>query len=410
MVIATVVGCASTERTSTVLVRDSAGIQIVENQSPTWTVEAEWRLAASPAVDVGSDRDASPELFRVEDVIGLGDGFAAINAASSEVLLFDAGGRLLRRIGGRGAGPGEFTRLRSLYRCGGDTLAVNDVTRVTYFDVHGNLVRTQSVVPAQADEFPRIQGSASDCTLLVMSGSSTPGPARAMTTRRSSHAFWAGLDRAPRDTIGFFPGQELVGTIIDGIDQFLYLPWGIDGVSAVAGHRFYFGSSDRAEIHVYARGSGLVQIIRWPWEPRPVSAEDRRLYDEKRLWLLERFSSGTQVAPLLSEVSGIPTTKPVFRSFLVDDEGNLWVRRYPDFIAGRPDLYDRDVPLRYSPPPGEVPEVYAVFDAAGRWLGEVDVPADLIVRSVYRNQVIGVWKDELDVEHVRVYRLLKGPQ
>jgi hypothetical protein len=83
------------------------------------------------------------------------------------------------------------------------------------------------------------------------------------------------------------------------------------------------------------------------------------------------------------------------------------VRRYPDFIAGRPDLYDRDVPLRYSPPPGDVPEVYSVIDAAGRWLGEVDVPADFVVRGVYRNRVLGVWKDELDVEHVRVYRLLK---
>jgi hypothetical protein len=399
--------CAPGDRATGVLVRDSADIQIVENQTPAWSDNASWRLASSPEVDIGSDRDSSPELFRVEDVIGLGDNYAVINAASSEVLLFDSDGRLVRRIGGRGEGPGEFSRLRSLYRCGGDTLVVNDVARVSYFDVQGNFVRTAPIAPPNADEFPRILGVASDCSTFVMSGNFTPGPARGVTARRSSYVFRAGLDRTPRDTIGSFPGQELVGTTVDGIDQFLYLPWGVDGVWAIDADRYYFASSDQPEIRVYARRSGLTQIVRWPAERAPVSAEDRRLYEQKRLWLLERFPGIAQVVPPLASVGALPADKPLFRSIIVDDEHNLWVRRYPDFIAGRPDLYDRDVPLRYSPPPGDVPEVYSVIDAAGRWLGEVDVPADFVVRGVYRNRVLGVWKDELDVEHVRVYRLLK---
>ena len=86
---------------------------------------------------------------------------------------------------------------------------------------------------------------------------------------------------------------------------------------------------------------------------------------------------------------------------------NLWVRSYPDFIAGRPDLFDRDVPLRFNPPPGESPEVFTVFDSLGILMGHVNVPPDLIVRAVYRDQLLAVWKDDLDVEHVRVHRLLK---
>jgi hypothetical protein len=185
----------------------------------------------------------------------------------------------------------------------------------------------------------------------------------------------------------------------------MYLPWGADGVAAVANDRYYYGTSDVAEVRVYDRSGALTRIIRWPIEPQPISARIRSIYSAKRDWLLERFPQGAALMPRLEELQALPQRMPFFRAFLVDDESRLWVRKYPEFIAGRPDLFDRDVPLRYTPPPGDVPETYWVFDARGRWLGQVETPAELAVRSVEQDRVTGVWRDELDVEHVRVYRL-----
>ena len=82
----------------------------------------------------------------------------------------------------------------------------------------------------------------------------------------------------------------------------------------------------------------------------------------------------------------------------MDDQANLWVQRYPSEIAaGR----------IYAWPRYQYPEEWMVFDAEGRWMGTVTTPAGHHVKGVERDQVITVWKDDLDVERVRFYRLNK---
>jgi hypothetical protein len=139
-----------------------------------------------------------------------------------------------------------------------------------------------------------------------------------------------------------------------------------------------------------------------------VSDADRALYAEKRERWVRVYPQVAEAFPPIDDYSEVPSEKPVLLSLLVDDGGNLWVRGYPASVAGRPDLYDLsdpDAPLRENPAPGEEPERWRVFDPTGRLLGTVEVPADLAVRSVSRGHVLAVWRDEYDVETIRVYRL-----
>ena len=372
-------------------------------------------MAPRSGVEVGSRAhirhrggpDQESELFRVEDIVDLGDRIAVLHASAGQVLLFDTAGALLRSIGRRGEGPGGFARLRGIYGCEGDTIVADDVARVSILDPGGNFVRTHPLVTSAGEDLPRVLGSSADCLTVLATGTLTAMPAPGEVGRRTSTVFWTRIDRAERDTIGQFAGQELIGAVIEGNPTATYLPWGADGVTAVANDRYYYGSSDVAEVRVYGRSGALTRIIRWPIEAQPISARARSIYSAKREWLLEQFPQGAALMPHLHEVQLLPHTMPFFRAFLVDDESHLWVRKYPEFIAGRPDLFDRDVPLRYTPPPGDVPETYWVFDAGGRWLGQVDTPSELVVRSVERDRITGVWRDELDVEHVRVYRLIR---
>jgi hypothetical protein len=73
---------------------------------------------------------------------------------------------------------------------------------------------------------------------------------------------------------------------------------------------------------------------------------------------------------------------------LVDPEGNVWCRQYR---------------FRY-----EADRTWAVFDADGRWLAPVEMPPGLHVRRFGPGWMLGVTRDELDVERVRIHRIVKS--
>ena len=49
-----------------------------------------------------------------------------------------------------------------------------------------------------------------------------------------------------------------------------------------------------------------------------------------------------------------------------------------------------------------------MFDPAGAMLGVVETPARFTVDEIGPEFILGRWTDELDVEHVQVYELIKG--
>jgi hypothetical protein len=400
-------GCSPAATPSRVVERDSSGIRIVENNEPEWAPGAEWVIEPEPVADIGAEAaDTAQQLYLVVAAVGLGTDLAVANLGSGQVLRFGLDGALESRTGRRGAGPREFSRLSDLYRCAGDTLLVNDYTRMITLDARGEFVRTVPIRPAQGERTLRVRGVAPDCSTFVFSSVVSSIPAPGAPGRRTIRFAWGTIDGSEREEIGVFQTSEVVTRLVEEIPQPVALPWGADGAWAVGRNRFYYGSTDHAEFRVYTRAAGLSTIVRWAEMPRPITQEDRRLYAARREWLLKAFPPAGPVISPLEDYPDVPALKPIFRSFILDDAGNLWVRRYPAFLAGRPDLFDRDVPMRYTPPPGD-PEVWNVFDAEGRWLGEVRTPADLVVKDIDRDRVIGVWKDTLDVEHVRAYRLRK---
>jgi hypothetical protein len=81
----------------------------------------------------------------------------------------------------------------------------------------------------------------------------------------------------------------------------------------------------------------------------------------------------------------IPDMMPTFESLLVDDEGWLWAK-----------VYEWD-PTQ--------PSAWVVFDPSGRARGSIETPAGLRVHQIDSDFILGVWTDELDVEHVRRYRI-----
>lgn len=111
----------------TAMVRDSAGITIVENEAPGPTTP-EWTLTTEPTLELGVlDGDPAQQFNGVVSALRLSDGRLVIgDSGSKEVRFFTADGRHLRSVAGPGGGPGELRFLIAVSRLHGDTLIVSD--------------------------------------------------------------------------------------------------------------------------------------------------------------------------------------------------------------------------------------------------------------------------------------------
>ncbi len=82
----------------------------------------------------------------------------------------------------------------------------------------------------------------------------------------------------------------------------------------------------------------------------------------------------------------IPETLPAYRSFIASDDGSLWVENYTR--------------------PNEQPS-WAVFRDDGRYLGVVETPMGAEVTHIGDDFVLVIWEDELEVQQVQMYELIK---
>ena len=81
----------------------------------------------------------------------------------------------------------------------------------------------------------------------------------------------------------------------------------------------------------------------------------------------------------------MPPTMPAFTDFLLDSEGNLWVKRFH--------------------PSWEEGNRWGVFSPDGEFYGNVDMPIGLEVMDITADYVLGVTRDDLDVERVELLAL-----
>lgn len=187
------VACVSSDRTTAgaALVRDSAGVRVVENVAPAWGAGEGWRLSDEPVLEIGLLEGEPAYLF--SQIIGprrLSAGsLALIDVASRELRIFDADGRHVRSFGRGGEGPGEFQFPLGLLLAPGDSLLVWDagLRRASIFSSAGELGRTFRLGDSpEAFRYPEAVGIFTGGDLLA-SGSVPIEAQQARTGPRWSH-------------------------------------------------------------------------------------------------------------------------------------------------------------------------------------------------------------------------------
>ena len=314
-----------------------------------------------------------------------------LDGMSASVSAFAADGRHLFAFGGRGGGPGEFRGLESLHLLPGDTVAAYDYMagRLSFFAPGGAFVRGVTVEPVDGKLPPRPLGFFGDGRMLVTplynpNFVNSPKPTRDTVTLAVYSA--AGTQTT---SLGRVPGQESV-TITGGeganrVAMRDVPPFALATSFSVTGTRLLVADPARYELVERRPDGSVVRLIRRDIEREPVTQGDRDGYIERRRQDRNdpRFR---QMEERLMKSLTFPEHKPFFTAVAMDPAGNAWVRRNDD-------------------PDAETP--WDVFDAEGRLLGTVTTPAGLRVTQIGADFIVGTWSDELEVPHVRVYRLEK---
>ncbi len=379
------------------LVRDSAGVAIIENFEPQWGRGNSWRLADTPVVDIGGpDADSVHKISRPVGALRLEDGTIVVaNAGTQELRWFDRAGRYLLSAGSRGEGSIHFAALEWLGTTASGRVAAFDFgrLRLSLFDSAGNFEQSISLIVTFQAEPGSVRGVFADSSLAVIRDARHW--ARSMTQQASTPE---GLVRGPArvsrysasgeylNEIGTFKGAERIFTKSSTrILRVTSRPFGRATVFAVTDERVYVGTQDTYQVENYDMQGRLTAVVRVAREPQPVTAEIIERYVRGRLAGVherERAQRERQLAAL-----PYPDTMPAYGAMLVDSDENLWVAEYFPF--------------------GDATPTWTVFDSDHRMLGTVETPPGLAVHQIGTDFLIGSYRDEEDAYHIRVYRLEK---
>jgi hypothetical protein len=387
-------------------VRDSAGIRIVTSLSPR---AGDYSISAQPAFVLS---DSARYLDFVMAAVFLSDGRMVVaNQAAPMLRWYDATGRYRHGAGRVGGGPGDFSGeglgIGGIWRMTGDSIAAWDVMqqRMQVFDDSGRHVRGFRLdAPSERSGAfaPKIAGFFDHGAVIAGVNVSSTAPNGADRWRdQVRYQIWS-ASGGYESGLTELPGVELYSPAFQQRNQ----PGGISmpagappppaplppfarepGV-AIGGDRLYYAHSDHYEIGVHDGVAAPGLLMRRATPRRAVTSELKAAYVREML--------GPLRGPLRAhfqrwlDVAVYPDSLPAFARILVADDGSVWAQEY------------------------QAPEAdtltWSIFHADGAWLANIMVPIRLRVLQVSGDNVLVLARNELDVESVHLYRLLRTPQ
>jgi len=250
---------ATPDRTT---VTDSAGVFVVASRGPD-ALETLTSIGV-PEVAIGDD---GSELNRVIGAVRLSDGRIVIgDGGNSVVQYYSSDGTLLGAVGREGDGPSEFRTLQAIGKARGDTVWAYDFShhRVTFISPEGTVAREVSLHPSLTSALA--VGVVPDGTIIL---------GESWSSRRLAESIEPGLSREPVaylryastgeliDTIGLFPGREVLLSFEDGRGVMGAAPMARASVHATTGPWLAIGDQVTHEIRLFSPSGTLERKLGW---------------------------------------------------------------------------------------------------------------------------------------------------
>ena len=369
-----------------VVQRDSAGIEIIEAMQPLWGESSLWSIDPDPLVDlIVSGSGTSHEFFRVRGVRQRPDGSLVLaDRASRQLRHYSREGEFLGALGGPGEGPGEFSDIQQIELIADTVFALDSDGRVTVVGPDMELVRTFTL-PFSVNDIHFL----GDGTLLGESFMD-PGPVKIANQmiRPPIALVRFDLEGIRIDSIGERPGHEFYSFALEDYSGSRPPLFGRNAEVATLGPQVFYGSSDLMQVEESDLAGNIVRILRVPGYD--LALTNAEVAAEREVYLDVDLPPGVTLHPLIRrsiEALPTPATRPAFVQMLVDPAGAVWLELY----RGLSEL--------------DTPQEWLVLDIGGTWLGTVKAPDRFSVTDIRMGAVLGVWRDELDVEHPQLLRL-----
>jgi hypothetical protein len=370
------------------------------------TLVPEFEVGAQDA----SEGEQEEAVFgRISTVLGMPNGGLLVHdGQAEEVRLFGADGQFIRRVGGKGGGPGEFGHLNGITRLSNGDLIFWDANgnRLNRYRADGEFLGTwrmpftgwftQNALHSDMRDFVHAWA-------LIERDSVSSGENNRFGFIRMDTS-GAVLDTAPFPRWQASPSY-LTAQSPDGRSMTRSsIPWTPGDYHRLARDGgLVSGAGNPYVIYVLPRVGKPTRIER-EFTPIPVSSTEA----SERRAVIERMMKRLNPSWNWSGAS-IPASKPAYQNFDVGEDGRIWVRVY---TAGEPIPEDELPPARPGPdglvPPRVTtrePIVYDVFAPAGRLLGRVALPPGTRIYRTRGNQAWGVRQDEMDVEYAVRFRI-----
>ena len=363
---------------------ESGAVHVRNSAAGIWDSSEAWRAVEELRIGSVDGADTAKLFGSIWDVTLDAFGRAyVLDRQAKEVRVFDRSGEHLRTLGHEGEGPGEFANPIALDWGPEGNLWVVDQrnARYTVFDTAGNYVGSHRR-KIGGWGYPWGGGFDDSRRLYEPSYFADPvsGEDRKVYIR---HAVADGV--AASDTFDL-PQENDVrsyrmerpdgGSTIVGIPFTPRLMWRFDRRGGL-----WFSLGENYRLYHRSLAGDTTRIVEREYQAVPVTSGE---LDDVR----ERYSRyGAQHMNRI--ISRIPEVKPAFESFVVDDQGYLWVSR-----------------TRRVDSNGSSSATLDVFDPEGRYLGAVVADIGFFpLPKIIGNRIVGVVRDSLDVSYVVVHRL-----
>ena len=363
-------------------VTDSAGVEIVTNGTPPTA----WQLADTASLVIGSVDGSPEELFtRIISVLRMPDGriVAANFNHPPQIRFFSAAGDHLVSAGRAGEGPGEFSSIGWVERISGDSLLAYDpwTSRFTVFSSDG--------VGGGITVLPDIGGLTSGRIALrdMFGDGSLLGvpnlqisPGTRGSGRTPTPIMRASRDLSRIDTLVVVPGLEYSTPGDQGAEP---VTFGATAVVHAAKDRLIVGDGADFEFRAYDLTGAHIRSVRWQQSRRRATDADvEALVDRQTADAPD--PDARRRAEAMYRRRDVADEMPRYSQILTDMSDHVWVREFA--------LDGED-------------GVWRVFSPAGFLVARVVTPARLRVHEIGSDYVLGVWRDDLGVESVRMYAL-----
>lgn len=359
------------------------------NASPIWGEAQAWTVDPQPDLAIGvAEGDPAYQFFRVYDALRFDDGTIVVsNSGSGEIRFFDSTGRFLRQSARRGSGPGEFDEYSTMRMCViDDQIMVEDglAARFHRFSRSGEYIETSKFTKTTGRPF--VLGCFADGSFLTTMGGQALGGAAGEIIRFPVEYHRFSPDGTHAGLLVTAESRPRVVNEYEGSTHYPFVPLTPEPLAVAGANTLFVSSSGDPTIERYNLDGTVAGEIRWHVAPRTRVETVWDRYQSASLGSLDDRNR-RRYEHLFRRPLPLPDFVPMIERLLIDRRGNIWAERY-------------------GLPWDTVPQWF-VFSADGAYLGDVSTPPNVTPFEIGDDYILGRHIDDVNVESVRLHRILK---